>query len=171
MEAFVFQIFELIFWTLAVLVLGVAGIIALMHRRKISLCSLKTTGTVVGYTVALRSDLHLPIVRYYADGFMYSKALSVGLVTSVSTPLSNGEILSISENGNIRINKNSFVNRTDLMAKYFPVNSTVPVFYNNLNPRQAFVGYKPKEYMSIILAAVGAFFALIAIAALLIHFV
>lgn len=131
------------------------GIVYMLGYRKKKLpekCSAHAEGRVIRYSSVSYGGIHIPLVEYTVGGQKYKIAgprFSGAVVTKTSTPF-HSPIAQIETNITsreelpkklrVKIRVNSLVGgyRSPL-HQIFPVGSTVDVYYNPQNPKQAFV--------------------------------
>lgn len=134
------------------LAVGVFSRYLTMEKR----CTAKTTGVVRTYTFAAHgpedSAVHLPVLRYTVEGKSYKV---VGPVPahyaskSSASPFAHGQAhqeqtphgglyTARTENAFVRVRKNP-------MAEQYPIGAELPVFYDPLRPKHAYVLRCPKR--------------------------
>lgn len=120
--------------------------------KKEERCSMRTVGKVIRYSAINYSGIHIPLVEYIVNGKKYKvadpKFLS-GSVTTVSTPFENINAqfeTNLSTRDNlpkklkVRIHTNSSISLyTSPLNEFYPVDSSVDVYYNPKKPKEAFV--------------------------------
>lgn len=98
----------------------------------------KIKGVVIGYSMTTGRP---PILEYTVNQIKYEERLKYTYVSHISTPLS--PVLSSSKDDlldtKLRLRNNSIFSFNKLMKNEFPVGSTLNVYYNPDNPKQAFV--------------------------------
>ncbi len=154
-------------------VLGGIGIIFLMssmfianaYKKKIKRCSEKVLGKVINYSFL--SEGFSPIIEYYVDGKVYKKKKRFRGVVTIRKPhvLNREKSAYVSENDWLHISTGTITNYREIAENLYPLNSELPVFYNPLKPKEAFIErilQKP-SICAIVFAGTGAVFVLVGI--------
>ena len=108
-------------------------------------CTEKTTGTVKRYSFLNRNGIYLPIVSYSVGGKNYKVTgpeYKAYKIISKSTPLSENETGISEEKQVLTINRTSnyFVGfHRNPIAKLYPKNSEIEVYYDPENPKLSYV--------------------------------
>ena len=112
-------------------------------------CTCRTNGTVTGYSAVCyggeNSAVHLPVVRYTAEGREYrvTGPRYRGYVTrTVSTPLAGNGCRCYEKNGALHIerSRNSIIGVSrNPMAEQYPVGTVLPVWFDPQRPQRSYV--------------------------------
>lgn len=112
-------------------------------------CTCRTNGTVTGYSAVCyggeNSAVHLPVVRYTAEGREYrvTGPRYRGYVTrTVRTPLAGNACRCYEKNGVLHIerSRNSIIGVSrNPMAEQYPVGTVLPVWFDPQRPQRSYV--------------------------------
>jgi len=112
-------------------------------------CTCRTNGTVTGYSAVCyggeNSAVHLPVVRYTAEGREYrvTGPRYRGYVTrTVSTPFAENTCRCYEKNGVLHIerSRNSIIGVSrNPMAEQYPVGTVLPVWFDPQRPQRSYV--------------------------------
>lgn len=146
-----------LFWSLYTLAFAVACLIvayAVGYRsmRKEVKCSVRTRGTVVGYSMVQYNGFSLPVVRYMADGREYQVIgphFKGGVIKKTYAPwrpvrgeqksnIRQGEPLPDYIVASRKLNSFANIYTSPLMERY-PIGSQVDVYYDPSKPKRAYV--------------------------------
>ncbi len=168
-----------LFWSFAPIGLGflIAALsVWLSVRAKRDNCISKTTGRVVGYSVAEHgeSGVHLPVVEYEADNRKFRRKGPIYSFTTVnvSSPFIKENTCEYTtdiyaQNFKVKTRTNGFISVIrNPMTELFPLGSEVEVYYDPRKPKRAYILrlYENKAVITVF-SILGAVFTAVALVA------
>lgn len=145
-----------------------AGILYFLRKRKIKKCCAITTGSIVKHNYRGGGRM-FPVVEYCVDGTEYSvKRRFAGIVTEQKISPSSlyaDHGAYVSKRDFLHVPMSAVTNLRTMADTLWPIGGEMQVFYNPMNPKQAYAERIPNKYSfeMIVFSIAGAAVILLAV--------